>query len=209
MVLRKFIVIISMSISIILFSCNNESKSGYTFDANVEKTTRHFLEDDGIQLFLPTEFDRYSASKYERLLDSLLDKKAFELERERLKNMRKLDGNNYIYFASDLGTTFIANTIPYAPIGRQDAQKLLGIIQQNQSNAAKDIDVDFTRITAKFKDLSSAQIFKAIFRVDQKKGDISFFQHSYFINSNQKSILINIMSPMDINFDPYIEKMIF
>ena len=209
MTLRRFIIPVLIALSFTLQSCKNETKTKGTFNSSDIETKRHILENDGIQLFLHVEFERYSASKYESLLDSLVNKKEFELERERLKNIRKLDGNNYIYYASNLGTTFLANTIPYAPIAKQDAQKLLGIIQQNQSSISKDTNVEFTRITAKFRALPSAQIFKAIFRVDEKKGDKSFFQQAYFINSNQKSILINITTPIDIDFDPYIEKMIF
>ncbi|SHG42520.1 hypothetical protein [Winogradskyella jejuensis] len=213
MILKKAIVPIILCLVVVLQSCKGDIKVDSIFENEAPKNNiigkKHFLEEDGIQLQLPEEFERYSAAKYERLLDSLVSKKEFELERERLRNMRNLEGNNYIYFAPDINITYMINTIPYAPIRKQDAQKLLGIIRQNQNIASKNSNVEYTKITAKYRSLTGAQIFKAIFKVDEKKGDRFFYQQAYFISSNQKSVLINISSPVDVDFDPYIEKMIF
>ncbi|WP_296322847.1 hypothetical protein [Winogradskyella sp.] len=211
--MKTSILPILLLLSLAFQSCKDNPKLENIFDEEQPKNTlegqRHFLENDGIQLFLPEEFERYSASKYEVLLDSLVSKKEFELERQRLRYIRNLEGNNYIYFASELGTTYFANTIPYAPIKKQDAQKLLGIIRQNQENASEVSGIEYTRITAKYNNLGKTQIFKAIFRVDIKKQNRSFYQQAYFISSNQKSLLLNITTPLDLDFDPYIEKTIF
>ena len=214
MVLRKSIVPVLLILIIALQSCKNDIKIENVFEQNVETNTlpgkKHFLEEDGIQVFLPEVFERYAAAEYEAVLDSLVkDKKEFLLERERLKNLRGLKGNSYIFFAPRVNATYFVNTIPYAPIRKQDAQKLLGIIRQNQNHATENAKVEFKKITAKYSSLTSAQVFKAIFRVDFKKENTFYFQHAYFISSNQKSVLLNLTTPMEIDLDPYIEKMIF
>ncbi|WP_188374054.1 hypothetical protein [Winogradskyella haliclonae] len=212
--MKTSIVPILLIFIITLQSCKNDIKIENVFEQNVETNTlpgkKHFLEEDDIQIFLPKVFERYAAAEYETVLDSLVqNKKQFLLERERLKNLRGLKGNNYIFFAPGVNATYFVNTIPYAPIRKQDAQKLLGIIRQNQNRATENTQVEFTKITAKYSSLTSAQVFKAIFRVDLKKEKTFYFQHAYFISSNQKSVLLNLTTPMDLDLDPYIEKMIF
>ena len=55
--------------------------------------TYHFLENDGIKVFLPEVFERYTTVAYEKVLDSLLSKMDFEIEAKRLKNQRSVDVN--------------------------------------------------------------------------------------------------------------------
>lgn len=198
---------------IVLQSCKNDVSLDKLFDVNTQNSAlegkRHILEEDGIQILLPEIFERYSLSEYEAVLDSLTDKKTSDLELQRLKNMRDLDGNNYIFFAPNANASYFVNTIPYAPILKQDAQKLLGIIRQNQRKASETIPLEYKKITAKYSAITNAQIFKAIFQVYNKKNKSTSYQHTYFISSKGKSVLLNLSVAEDINFDPYIEKIIF
>jgi len=70
-------------ILLITLSCNNNkaSKEGKS-SANLSGKY-HFLEDTGTQIYLPKAFERYSLTKYQRLLDSLTTKKEYEIETER------------------------------------------------------------------------------------------------------------------------------
>lgn len=213
MVLRKSIVAILGVFCIILTSCLEVAKeiSDWTQfeDINDVKGKTHYLGDDGIKLFLPTTFKRYSTIEYLQLLDSLVtDNKDLDIERTRIKYMREMEGNHYIFFDNRINATYNLNAIPYQPISRQDAKFILGIIRQSQDELETQSDLTYEKITAKHNDNGKTQIFKAIFKIENKKMNQQMFQHAYFISSNKKTVLINLMAPFEVNFDPFLEKMI-
>ena len=109
----------------------------------------------------------------------------------------------------DSNATYFVNSIPFSEVKKEDAQKLLGIIRQNQKKASEVTDVVFEKITAKYKAVAGAQIFKAVFKADFEKSKKTNYQHTYYISSKDKSVLLSLVTPEDINFDPYIEKMTF
>ncbi|MCA0153371.1 hypothetical protein [Winogradskyella vincentii] len=213
MVLRKSIVVFLFICCLFSTSCLEVAK-GITDWTQIEDIETidgktHYLGDDGIKLFLPTSFNRYSTIDYLKLLDSLAtDNKELEIERTRLKHMREMEGNHYIYFDDAVNATYTLNTVPFTPISRQDAKFLLGIIRQNQEELSQNSDLDYTKITAKHNDNGKTQVFKAIFKIENKKLEQQAFQHAYFISSNKKTVLINLMAPFEVYFDPFIEKMI-
>jgi hypothetical protein len=100
------------------------------------------------------------------------------------------------------------NVVPYTPIYRQDAKYILGIIRQGQEELSTKTDLNYTKITAKHNNIGKTQIFKAIFKVENQKLQHQAFQHVYFISSNKKTVLINLITPFEVNFDPFLEKMI-
>lgn len=213
MVLRKSIVLIFIIICFTLNSCLEVAKeiSNWTQIDDIETVegTTHYLDEDGIKLFLPTSFHRFSTIEYMALLDSLIvDHKELDIERSRIRHMREMDGNHYIYFDNIINATYTLNTIPYTPISRQDAKFILGIMRQNQEATSSQTDLDYTKITAKHNDNGNTQIFKAIFKIENKKLQQEAFQHAYFISSNKKTVLINLMAPFEVHFDPYLEKLI-
>jgi len=213
MVLRKSIVLFLGVFCLCLTSCldvASEIKNWSQIDdINDIDGQTHYLGDDGIKLFLPTTFKRYSTIEYLNLLDSIVvDNKEMEIERTRVKYMRELEGNHYIYFDETMNATYTLNTIPYLPISRQDAKYILGIVRQSQKELSKQTDLEYEKITAKHSDNGKTQIFKAIFKITETKKQQLGFQHAYYISSNNKTVLINIMAPFEVNFDPFLEKMI-
>ena len=66
----------------ILSSCLNESNDQKNIDKvlNIDTSTGkyHFLEDNGTKIYLPSDFERISLTKYQRLLDSLSTKKEYK-----------------------------------------------------------------------------------------------------------------------------------
>ena len=210
---KKYIVILVLSISVLVFSCVDIAKeiSDWTQIEDITEVDgkTHFLGDDGIKIFLPKTFKRYSSIEYLALLDSLItDHKDLEIERTRFRNIREMQGNHYVFFDEGINATYTINTVPYTPISRQDAKYILGMIRQNQKLVSENTDLLFTKITAKHNDNGKAQVFKAIFKLEDQKLNLEAFQHTYCITSNKKTVLINLMAPFQINFDPFIEKMI-
>ncbi|WP_299112776.1 hypothetical protein [uncultured Winogradskyella sp.] len=212
MVLRKSIVTFLCIICILFASCIEVVKeiSNWTQSEdinNIEGNT-HYLGDDGIKLFLPSSFKQYTSVEYISLIDSLItDNKELEIERARFRNIREMEGNHYIFFDHSISATYTINVLPHTPISRQDAKYLLGIIRQNQEELSNKTDLGYTKITAKHNDNGRTQVFKAIFKIENQKLNQQAFQHAYFISSKQKTVLINLMAPFEVNFDPFLEKM--
>ncbi|NRD20505.1 hypothetical protein HNV08_10645 [Winogradskyella eckloniae] len=172
-------------------------------------STQHLLEKDGIKIGLPDSFERYNFADYELLLDSLvLDNNNLKIEHARLKNMRAMEGNHYVFFDHSTYSTYTINSIPYTPISRQDAKFLLGLIRQNQDYIASTTDLTYTKITAKHNTTGNTQIFKAIYKIENTNLNHHAFQHVYFVSSNNKTVLINLSTSFNVDFDPYLEKMI-
>lgn len=213
MILRKPIVVILSILCIISTSCLEVAKeiSNWTQIEDMDSIDgqTHLLSDDGIKIFLPKTFKKYASVEYLALLDSLIpNNKDLEIERTRFRHIREMEGNHYVFFDNSINSTYTINTVPYTPISRQDAKFILGMIRQNQDMVADATDLKFTKITAKHNDNGKAQVFKAIFKLENQKLQQQAFQHSYFISSNKKTVLINLMAPFEVNFDPFLEKMI-
>ncbi|WP_299129290.1 hypothetical protein [uncultured Winogradskyella sp.] len=213
MVLRKTIVLILVVSQLFLTACMEVAKEVLDWtqieDINDIEGQTHVLDDDAIKLFLPSTFKKFSSIDYLKLLDSLVtDNKNLEIERLRFRNIRKMDGNHYIFFDHSINASYIINSIPYTPISRQDAKYILGIIRQSQNKVSETTDLKFTKITAKHNDNGKTQIFKGIFKLENPKLNQQAFQHAYFISSNKKTVIINLIAPFEVNFDPFLEKMI-
>ncbi|MFD1063495.1 hypothetical protein ACFQ1Q_09580 [Winogradskyella litorisediminis] len=213
MTFKKIGIFILAFFYISLQSCKDNVKLENILDEKQEQSpsigTKHFLEEDGIQLQLPDNFKRLSLAKYSEILNSKSNKNKQILARAELQNSRSLNGNSYIFYNKADEETYFVNTIPFSEIEKEDAQKLLGIIRQNNKEVAKKHDVKFTKVTAKFKSITGAQIFKAVFKADFKKTKTVNYQHTYYITSNDKSVLLKLITPTENSFDKYIEKMIF
>ncbi|GGD03353.1 hypothetical protein [Hyunsoonleella pacifica] len=168
----------------------------------------HSLSDDGIKVYLPNTFKKYNTNKYLQLLDSISSKKDYEFESKVVETLRDLEGNFYIYFDDTYGITYTINTLPYFPFSKRDASLLLGIIRLNNEKVSETQNIDFTKLTAKYSGNKKQQIFKAIYRVDYPEKGSSLFNTSYIISSNRKTVMIKLSSIYDIDFNPYIKKMV-
>jgi hypothetical protein len=213
MVFRKPIVVVLTVLSLVFLSCDDKTKqpknSTVTNKTIANSKDFHYLENDGIRMILPKNFERYSAARYESILDSLATGKAFEIEKKRLRHIRTIDGNNYIYFDPVSKSTITINAIPHKHILREDAKTLLSDMIRDQTDISKETDLEFTKITAKYNESVYFQVFKAIFKVTDKKKKKESFQHNYYISSKDKSLVISLSTALDIDFDTYLEKMIF
>ncbi|MBP0904361.1 hypothetical protein ACFSKN_12650 [Mariniflexile gromovii] len=168
----------------------------------------HFLTQDQIKIYLPDTFKKYSRAGYEKLLDSLANKKDFELELKRLESLREMEGNFYIFFDEETRSTFTINTMTYMPIHKGDAQFILGMISLNNKKIAKESNLEITKITAKYSATDKMQLFKAIHKIDHKKKQLTNYNASYILSANKKTIYIQLLTGFDVNFDPFLQKMI-
>ncbi|MEN3322884.1 hypothetical protein VP395_04040 [Mariniflexile soesokkakense] len=168
----------------------------------------HFLNEDQIKIYLPEAFKKYSRAGYEKLLDSLASKKDYELEIKRLESLRNMEGNFHIFFDEETRSTYTINTMPYMPIHKGDAQYILGMISMNNEKISRTTDLEFTKITAKYTTNNGIQIFKAIHKIENTKKLITSFNSSYIVSANKKTIYVQLLTGFDVNFDPFLQKMI-
>ncbi|MFI1772481.1 hypothetical protein [Thalassobellus citreus] len=168
----------------------------------------HFLSSDGIKIYLPDSFKKYSTAEYQYLLDSLTTKEDYQLEIKRLQYLKQMKGNFYIFFDEDTRSTYTINTMPYMPFNKQDAKYLSGLISMNNEKVSNKTDLDFTKITAKYSGNSKTQIFKTIYKVDNTKKELTSFNSSYIVSSNKKTVYIQLLTGFEANFDLFLQKMI-
>jgi len=195
-------------ISSLLFSCLNGTKEGNNWLDNENLNGRyHLLEDHGSKAYLPLDFERYSLSKYQSLLDSLGTDKKYKFETENLTILSKMEGHLYIFFDKNTGSTCTINTIPYYPFKKENASQILGLIQSNHQKIAHKNELTFTKITAKYGGNSKQQLFKTIYKVNSKKVKTDIFSSAYIISSNDKTVFIQLSTGFKTDFDPFIDKL--
>lgn len=168
----------------------------------------HYLENDGIKIYLPEVFERYSAVKYQSMLDSLVTKEDFEFESKRLKALRELKGDFYIFFDDETRSTFTVNTLPYTPITKSDAQFLLNMITASYERSTQNSDLSYTKLTAKYNNSGKQNIFRTIHRINNSKTNTEVYNANYIITSKNKTVWIQLTTPFEVNFDMFIQKMI-
>lgn len=192
----------------VTLSCNENKSNNKAKSSENLSGKYHFLEDTGTQIYLPETFERYSLTKYQRLLDSLTTKKEYKIETERLESLSKMDGSLYIYYDEENGSTFTINTRPYFAFTKEDAPQLLGLITENNDKVKENSDAKFTKITAKYGGDKQQQLFKAVYKVSGKSMKNDVYNTSYIISSKGKTVFIQLSTLDEINFDPYLDKII-
>ena len=197
-------------------SCDNKTskdETPQTSEAENVLGNSHFLENDGIQLFLPDNFDRYSSAKYEALMATFLEGSELKIEQQRLRHLRKIDGNHYVFFDDSMKSTITVNTLPFQPITKDDATTILTDIIRDQNEIGKATKKEYTKITTSYSNSTSAQVLKSVFKVSdqskRRKKTENRFQHKYYISSNDKYIIIDINTSLEIDFDKYLEQIKF
>ncbi|WP_338731064.1 hypothetical protein [Mangrovimonas cancribranchiae] len=198
--------------SICCFSCvqlASEVKSWVELNENDDIFGKyHHLSEEGIKLFLPEVFKKYSLVAYQEELDSLLDEKAYKHELHRLNVLKSMDGNFYIFFDEDTKSTYTLNTLPYTPLYKRDAQFILGMIRKRHEAETKNMNASFEKVTAKYNSSNGVQLFKVIYKINYKDHPVDIYSTSYIISSNKKTVMINLTTPFDVYFDPFIQKTI-
>lgn len=197
-----------MVASTIMFSCLNSAKEENNWlDDEKISGKYHLLEDHGSKVYLPMDFERYSLSKYQKLLDSLKTKNKNKFETERLNILGKMEGALYIFYDKNTGSTYSINTIPYYPFNKDNASQLLDLIRANNEKVSKKSDAIFSKITAKYGGNPNQQLFKTIYKVSGKHLKNDIFNSTYIISSNDKTVFVQLMTRIKTDFDPFIDKM--
>lgn len=196
--------------SLLLLACNEISKEVNNWGEVENNSTLpgnfHFLSDQGIKIFLPKEFEKYSLSEYQSIRNSVFKKEELKRETERLNVIQNLEGNLYIFHEVETQSNLMINTVPYFQFSKESASQLLNIVKIDSDNAKLNKDLKYTKITAKFGGDSRQQLFKAIYKVENTKSKTGYYNTTYIISSNEKTIILRLTTKKQVEFDPYIEK---
>ena len=168
----------------------------------------HFLPEDGIKVYLPKVFKKYPLLEYQKELKTLVSEEEYKEENKRLQFLRKMEGNFHVFYDSISRSTYTMNTMPYQPITKRDAQYLLGMIRMNNEAYAENSDIEFTKITARYHNKYGPQIFKVVHRIDYTKTNLTTYNSTYIVSYNKKTVYIQLATAYEVNFDPYLNKMI-
>ncbi|MCK8522812.1 hypothetical protein M0D21_14620 [Aquimarina sp. D1M17] len=205
-----------ISLSFLLTSCNTfiTETQNWIENSNIkssEKLQGHYfpVENGAVKTFLPVGFELYSIEKYRVTLDSIMTKNEVRNEIKRLENMRDMKGSFNLFFDPYTGSTYTINTLPYMNFNRNDAKMLLSIIKHNNNKTSLTANFNFKKITAAFAKNKDFTMFKSIFQIDNLKKDTKAFSSSYIISANKRTFMINLTTPIQVNFDGFIEKMKF
>lgn len=208
MTLRKKITALLFIAALGIYSCNDNKKSTTALtDNNTIEGNEQFLENDGIQLLLPKGFERISSAKYESILRDVKKGKALDIEQKRLSHLRKIDGNNYIFFDEKSKSSILVNTLPQEPILKEDAKTILADIVRDQAEISKVTKQKFSKISASYNESGFTQVFKSVFKVTDKQNKIpEYFEHKYYISTKDNYMIIDMTTPLEIDFDKYLTK---
>ncbi len=210
---KPYIFIIVSTITVLFVSCLNLANEAQTWlgNENAENVLGkyHFLDDTGTKIYLPTDFERISLAKYQKLLDSLVTKKEYNFEIDRLNALGKIEGSLYIFFDKNTKSTYTINTVPFFKFSKKSAGQLLGLIQSNNQKIVKNSGITFTKISVKYGGNINQQLFKSVYKLKDKKLKKEAFNYSYIISANDKTVFVQLTTVFEADFDPFIEKMIF
>ncbi len=197
---------------ICLSSCMQGAKEAKNWlDASNQEEVKGkytFMAEDGIKTYLPSVFKKYPLIEYQNVVKSLTTDEDYKQENRRLNLLRKMEGNFHIFYDKVTGSTYTINTLPYHPLSKRDAQYLLSMIRVNNEIFAEDSGLEFTKITAKYNAKFGPQIFKAVYRIDNTKNNVTSYNSTYIVSHNEKTVYIQLSTGYEVNFDPYLHKMI-
>ena len=164
----------------------------------------HFLDANGTEIYLPEDFEKYSIASYQKVINKLAAEDQVNNEFNRLNNLNKMKGDFYIFFDEKTNATCTVNTMPYTPLSKREAQQFLGIMRLNAEKSVRNKNISFKKITARYSGTPENCIFKSIYKAEGEK--LETFTSSYFITSNNKTIFLQLSTPFEAYFDPFIKK---
>lgn len=165
----------------------------------------HILEEDGIRVFLPTNFKRYSLAEYQQTLKAKLSKEEADIQIQNINQKAQLEGELYIYFEEVSGSTCLVFGMPYTEMRKSDAQLFLGMMR-TQVEKYLDATSKYEKITAKYVGYPNQYIFKSVYKISSEEKNFEYYNALYFVTRKGKTIAFQIITPVGVYFDPFIEK---
>lgn len=211
---------IAILVFVTLFACkeknetkntesNSETETEIETETSAVSGTVHFLDYSGIKVLLPEGYEQYSLVRYQELLESVLTKEEFKMENYRLTQLKDMEGSLYLFYNKENKSNISINATPHIPFEKENAQELLNGIALDNQNLPNLEKLSIEKVEAKFSGTKNQQVFKAVYKFTDKKTKNHWFTTNYIISANEKTLFMEITQPELINYNPYIEKIIF
>ncbi len=166
----------------------------------------HILEEDGVRVFLPINFKRYSLAEYQQTLKKKLSKEEADVQIRNINQKAEMDGELYIYFEEGSGSTCLLFGMPYTEMTKSDAQQFLGMMR-SQVEKYLDANTTYEKITAKYVGYPTDYIFKSVYKISSEDKNFQYYNALYFVTRKTKTIAYQLITPTGVYFDPFIEKL--
>lgn len=165
----------------------------------------HTLKSEKIKVFLPKEFNYLTTKNYLEYIEKSRDTFLLNTEKQRIDFVKNT--GRKIYFFEHFESASIATIMPekYIEFSSRDAKYLLAVIDKTIKSNSQPY-TQYELLESQFKGNKNLKIFKAIYEAKSPKIEMKIYKHVYFISYNKKSVLFNLETPVQIDCDPYIEK---
>ena len=209
---NKIHIIYNLLVLIICSGCADVSKEITNWmlpQANEEiiATKMHTLEYNNIRIALPPSFQEETIQSYTQKVDTLYSKEEIAIERDRLYILQDLEGEFSLFYDQVYGATYTINAIPYMPFNKSEAQYLFNVFAKGIRNSAIKYNITYEKVLAKYSGSINQQIFRTVYRFKNTKNNEEWYATTYCISANNKSVIIQLKTPFQIDFNAYIKKM--
>ncbi|RDK87051.1 hypothetical protein C8D94_102230 [Marinirhabdus gelatinilytica] len=201
-----------VSFSITLTGClevGTQLASWNDLQENEEPNGRYeFLEDSGVKVYIPLEFEKISISEYQQIVREKYPEESQSFEIERMNQLKDADGELYLFFDKVSLASITVNTFPFTPLTKQDAQYVLGINRLEIEKNVENSPIEVERISSKYNGSKNDYIFKYVYKFTNTENDFDVYTTAYFITKNFQTVFINLNAGFNAHYDPFALKTI-
>ncbi len=174
----------------------------------------HKLSDDNIKIFLPLGFEELTEQEIREFHKQIKDEKTRYYFEKAYESQRFINGNFYDFYSEENASEIIIHTLPYMPFGKSSASYLLYYFRKDHEKYQEVTGIYHNKIKATYSGDASLQYFKVRYRLtryndydeESKNDDYEMFKTIYLITSKRKTFSFNILTPFEVDFDPFIRK---
>ncbi len=173
------------------------------------------LEKDQIKLCLPEGYRKLSESEIRSFHESIKNEEERYYYEKAYEQRKVARGNHYDFYNEELFSEVNVNTLPYMPFNKRDASQLLYYLRKNNERYQRATGIVHNKIKATYIGQQGLQVFKAKYRLTRFNADddaqnneeeYEMYSTIYLISSKQKTFILNILTPYEMDFDPFIRK---
>lgn len=210
--MSKFRTVLLASMVMLLTSClevGTQISSWNSLAQNEEPQGRYeFLEDSGIKVFIPIEFEKISISEYQQIVRNTFTEESQKMEIDRMNDLKDFDGELYLFYDPLTQASITVNTVPFMPMTRQEAKYLLGMMRQQMNQSTAHMPVIIEKISSQYKGNKNDYVFKYVYKFTNTEAAYDVYNSAFFITKDFQTVFINLNTGFNAHYDPFALKTI-